>query len=223
MYRTANNARHINDDCGQLGLQVETILACINTAFEMSGLTSKQERFCQETVKGQQNQSGAYRVAYHPKASISKKAVHELPSQLRKNPKITSRISELQAPVVEAAQLSLAQRLQELSYAAFLDPIHAFDEHGRPLSIREMPEHVRRAIASYEIDPEKFITNIRFVDKRWAIMDYSKLAGDIPDREERPESPQRGSIRSWEHLPLEKRLALREELVAVLQRYEAGG
>jgi hypothetical protein len=65
-------------------------------------------------------------------------------------------------------------------YAAFLEPIHAFDEHGHPLSIREMPEHVRRAIASYEVDPEKFVMKIRFVDKRGAIMDYSKLAGDIP-------------------------------------------
>ena len=44
-----------------------------------------------------------------------------------------------------------------------------------------MPEHVRRAIASYEVDPEKFVTKIRFVDKRGAIMDYSKLAGDIPN------------------------------------------
>jgi hypothetical protein len=119
-------------------------------------------------------------VLYHPKASISKKAIHELASQLRKNPKITSRIYELQSPVVEAAQLSLARRLEELSYAAFLDPIHAFDEHARPLSIHDMPEHVRRAIASYEIDPEKFIRKIRLVDKRGAIMDYSKLAGDIP-------------------------------------------
>ena len=32
--------------------------------------------------------------------------------------------------------------------------LKAFDEQGRPLSIREMPEHVRRAIASYEVDPE---------------------------------------------------------------------
>ena len=104
---------------------------------------------------------------------MSKKAIHELASQLRKNTKITSRISELQAHVVEAAQLSLARRLEELSYAALLDPKDCFDEHGRPLSIRDMPDKVRRAIASYEVDPEKFVTKIRFVDKGVAIMDYS--------------------------------------------------
>ena len=62
------------------------------------------------------------------------------------------------------------QRLQELADGAFLDPAECFYEQGQPLSIRAMPEHVRRAIASYEVDAEKFVTKVKFVDKRGAIM-----------------------------------------------------
>jgi hypothetical protein len=36
------------------------------------------------------------------------------------------------------------------------------------------------AIAGYDVDPDTFVTKLKFVDKRGAIMDYSKLAGDIP-------------------------------------------
>ena len=64
------------------------------------------------------------------------------------------------------------------------DPAECFDEDGRPLSIREMPEPVRRAIAGYEVDPEKLVTKVKFVDKRGAIMDYSKLMGDLPDKKQ---------------------------------------
>lgn len=94
--------------------------------------------------------------------------------------KIPSRVTELRVPVINAAQLDMARRLQKLSYASILDPIDLFDEHGQPKKISDMPGHARRAIAGFEIDPEKFTTKIKLVDKRRAIMDYSKLAGDIP-------------------------------------------
>jgi hypothetical protein len=103
-----------------------------------------------------------------------------------KNPKIALRIAELRAPVVARTQGTLAERLKELSYAAFLDPADAFDDFGRPLSIRAMPEHVRRAIAGYEVDAVSFVTKVKFVDKRGAIMDYSKLMGPEP-----PQPPRR--------------------------------
>jgi len=74
----------------------------------------------------------------------------------------------------------MGRRLKELRCAVLLDPAECFDDHGRPLSIRDMPDDVRRAIASYEVDAEKLVTKIRFVDKRSAIVDYSKLSGDIP-------------------------------------------
>ena len=81
--------------------------------------------------------------------------------------------------------------MEELAYAALFDPIEIFDDLNHIRSIREMPEHVRRAIASFEVDPVSFVTKIKFVDKLSAIMSYSKLAGDIPKEvgAERPNVP----------------------------------
>ena len=154
--------------------------------FEGRNLTPKQERFCQAIVGGKKR-SEAYRLAFQPKA-MSQTAIRVEAARLFKTPTIPLRIEALRAPVVQAVQYAMVERLQELKYAGQLDPADAFDEHGRPLSIREMPEHVRRAIAGYEVDAEKFVTKVKFVDKRGAIMDYSKLAGDIP-RESVPPLP----------------------------------
>jgi hypothetical protein len=82
----------------------------------------------------------------------------------------------------------MANRLTEFAHAMFLDPVDCFDHFGCPLAIRAMPEHVRLAIASYEMDPVSFVTKIKFVDKLTAIIQYSKLAGDIP-REKSPPLP----------------------------------
>ena len=143
-----------------------------------NALTPKQERFCQEIVKGN-NQSDAYRLAFKPKKA-TKKSIHERASQIMADIKVQSRINALRAPVVKDVQVDMARRLKELGYAAILDPIDLVDEHGQPRKIHEMPEHARRAIAGYEVDPETFVTKLKFVDKRGAIMDYTKLAGDLP-------------------------------------------
>lgn len=52
---------------------------------------------------------------------------------------------------------------------------------------------VRRAIAGYEVDSSKFVTKVKFVDKRGTIMDYSKLLGDLSDnkKQEPPLPPTR--------------------------------
>ena len=149
----------------------------------MKTLTPKQERFCQEIVVGQ-TLSAAYGVAFAPK-TMSKKTINEKACRLAKMGKIGARVRELRAPVVAQVQGTMGNRLAELAYAMFLDPADCFDDFGRPLSLRAMPEHVRRAIAAYEVDPVSFVTKIKFIDKRAAIMDYSKLAGDIP-REKGP-------------------------------------
>jgi len=152
----------------------------------MKALTPKQERFCQEIVIGQ-TLSAAYGVAFAPK-TMSKKTVNEKACRLAKMDKIRTRITELRAPVVAQVQGTMATRLAALAYAISLDPADCFDDVGRLLSIRAMPEHVRRAIAGYEVDPVSFITKVKFVDKLRAIMEYSKLAGDIP-REKAPLPP----------------------------------
>ncbi len=126
-----------------------------------------------------QTLSEAYRVAFDPK-QMSKKTINEEASRSARTPKITARIQALRAPVVARTQVTMENRLKELSYAAFLDPIELFDELNHIKPFHQIPEHVRRAIASFKVDPVSLVTEIKFVDKLAAIAGYSKLVGDIP-------------------------------------------
>lgn len=144
----------------------------------MAKLTSKQEKFCQEIVKGK-SQADAYKIAFKPQKA-TKKSIIERGCQIMADINIQSRIKEIRGPVIEAVQWSLADRMKELSYAGKLDPLDIYDEHGMPKAMKDIPVHARRAISGWEIDPEKFTTKIKTVDKRGAIMDYTRLAGDMP-------------------------------------------
>ena len=138
-------------------------------------------------------------------------------------PKVATRVTELRTPVVQEAQLSMAQRLKQLENAVLLNPKDCFDENGQPLSIRSMPDHVARAISGYEVDPEKFVTKVKFIDKRAAIMDYTKLVGDLPTKDERPaehhDVPGLVSMEQFSKLTLPEKLAMRQKLLAVLQEF----
>ena len=158
----------------------------------MKTLTPKQERFCQEIVVGR-TLSAAYGVAFAP-MTMSKKTVNEKACRLAKMGKIRTRITELRAPVVAQVQGTMANRLTELTYAMFLDPADCFDKFGRLLSLRAMPEHVRRAITGFEIDPVSFVLKVKFSDKQTAIMNYSKLVGDIPREQTLPPPPRRSQF-----------------------------
>lgn len=146
------------------------------------GRTPKQDRFVEEfLVDGNKTQALIRAGFARPGA---RQYASKLYDKLRHiiEPRLALQRQELAAAVMRTK----AERLKELEYAAFLDPAECFDDHGRPLSIREMPEHARRAIAGYEVDPENSVTKLRFVEKRGAIMDYSKLSGDIPRGEMPP-------------------------------------
>lgn len=75
-------------------------------------LTAKQEKFCQEYIKTG-NLSEAYRLAY--KTSNMKPAtVNREAKALIDSHKISTRIQEIKAPVLQETQLTLASHLQEL-------------------------------------------------------------------------------------------------------------
>lgn len=144
----------------------------------MSKITPKQERFCQEIVKGK-SQADAYRAAYKTK-HMKQEVIHVRACELAGDSKVKVRIQEIRGPVIENLRWSLEDRLKELSYAGKLDPALLFDENGQPKGMHEIPEEARRAIAGFEVDAEKFTTKFKMIDKRGAIMDYTRLAGDMP-------------------------------------------
>ncbi|HSQ90616.1 MAG TPA: terminase small subunit [Nitrospiraceae bacterium] len=190
----------------------------------MKTLTTKQAAF-RDAILGGFKPSEAYRKAFEPK-SMSKKAIANEAQKLLRHPKITLAItlatrSGKQSTVLPVlpvtVRMSMEERLEELRCAARLDPADIFDDLNHVRSIREMPEHVRRAIAGFEVDPVSFVIKIKFVDKRGAIMDYSKLMGDIPIAAlKAPEQP--GSRLPWQSLSLEERIKLRDMIASFLEQ-----
>jgi hypothetical protein len=139
---------------------------------------TKIEWFCQAIVAGK-SQSDAYRVAFKPNR-MKANTVHSRACEMAARSEVRVRLAELMAPIKAVTEWTLAERMAELACAGRLDPIDLYDEHGQPKRIVDMPEHARRAIAGFEVDAEKFTTKIKLIDKRAAIMDYTKLAGDMP-------------------------------------------
>lgn len=76
-------------------------------------LTQKQEKFCQNIVKGM-SQSAAYRDAY-PGTKMSDKSIWEKSSTLSKNVKVRERIKELRDAQAVPAIMTLNERLEWLS------------------------------------------------------------------------------------------------------------
>ena len=117
--------------------------------------TSKQERYVQELVKGK-SQRVAYRIA-HP---ISKKwadnSVDVNASRALAKPKIKLRFEEVNARAIKEAEdesiISKKGVLQGLANIAGLDIRELFGEDNELVDIKDIPEHLAKAISGIEID-----------------------------------------------------------------------
>lgn len=78
----------------------------------MAELTPKQENFCLAYIEAG-NASEAYRNSYNT-SKMNDATINRAAKELMDNPKITTRISELRKPAVEAAQVTLEQHLNDL-------------------------------------------------------------------------------------------------------------
>ena len=76
-------------------------------------LTAKQEKFCQNIIKGM-TQADAYRDAYSCK-KMTDNAIYTEASLLVDNPKISQRIQELRKQVAQTSIMSAQERLQWLT------------------------------------------------------------------------------------------------------------
>lgn len=83
-------------------------------------------------------------------AGYSDKTAHVQASQLLRHPSIAAEIARRRAPIQKKSQITAERVMQELSNLAFFDPASMYDESGNLLSINEMPEETRRAIAGIE-------------------------------------------------------------------------
>ena len=116
-------------------------------------MTNKQEKFCQEIVKGK-TQADAYRAAYKPK-KMSKKTTIENASRLANSSKVAARVAELMAPVVERAvekaQFTREQWIEDGLRLYRGDIRKMFDEHGNAKDIPSLSDSEADCIEGFEV------------------------------------------------------------------------
>lgn len=114
---------------------------------------TRHEIFAQAVAKGASH-AEAYREAY-PKAKRWKDStIHPEASKLAANPKVSTRVAELQNTMAEKSEVDGARILQEAARLALLDPRQLFDERGRIRPPSEWPDELAACIASVKTKPE---------------------------------------------------------------------
>lgn len=81
--------------------------------------------------------------------------------------------------------------MRELMRIAMVDPAEAFGPDGSLLELREMPEHVRRAISSFDVEHRttedgvtRTVRKVRFWSKTQALELLGKHIGMLVERRE---------------------------------------
>lgn len=158
-------------------------------------LTPKQERFCQLYTTCWEATRAAREAGY------SEKTAQQQGYQLLHLPSVKERIAQLTEHALKEIGATRERVLLELSRLAYLDTAEAFDEIGQFLPIKEMPEHVRRAVSKVKVfevfgassgaegeDGGKqlagFTKEVEFAPKKAALDSLAKILGFAPDKVE---------------------------------------
>ena len=156
-------------------------------------MTSKQEKFCHEIVKGK-SQADAYRLAFKPKRAKAK-TIHDMASKAAKKPEVIQRVKELLAPVIAQTRLTAERWQLELDRCALGDVRKMFDGHGNPLDIHALGDDEAPCIAGFEIleefegrgedrTPIGYTRKYKLVDKLKALELAGKTRGYYVEKHE---------------------------------------
>ena len=96
-------------------------------------LTVKQEKFVQGLFAGL-SQREAYKQAYNC-GKMTDKTIDEAACKLAKDPKIITRLEELQNELKERNMVTVERVLQEYARLGFFDPRKLFNDDGKPKEI----------------------------------------------------------------------------------------
>lgn len=111
----------------------------------MSKLTPKQELFCNEYLIDLNATQAAIRAGY------SEKTARSTACEYLAKPNIQDRVAELNQKRINKVQIDADFVLKELYKIATSDVSTCFDDDGNLISIKEMPEPIRKAISSFEV------------------------------------------------------------------------
>lgn len=109
-------------------------------------LTDMQELFCKEYLVDLNATEAAKRAKY------SEKTAAEQGYQLLQKPSVRARVLELMDARAKRVETKSDRVLEELERIGTSDLIHAFADNNTLLPLKDMPEDMRRAIASIEVD-----------------------------------------------------------------------
>jgi phage terminase small subunit len=123
---------------------------------------AKRETFALEYVKDHNAIQAYIRAGYSPKGAGQ--AAHKL----LKIAEVAARIAELDAKLADEALISAKEIILELKRIGFSDPGQILDERGNCRTLNEMPEDIRRCIASVKFSGDGG-TEVKFWPKNHAL------------------------------------------------------
>lgn len=156
-----------------------------------SSLTPRQERFCQEYLVDLNGTQAAIRAGY------SATGANVTGVRLLSNPTVAARIADGKERQAERLEVRADTVLRELLRIATADLSQAFDEGGNLLSIHQMPEDVRRAIASVKVrtdDDGSLVREVKLWDKPKSLELLGKHLRLFVDRVEHDVSESLGDL-----------------------------
>lgn len=85
-------------------------------------------------------------------AGYSEKTAYSLGSRMLKHPDVQAIITARSAAIMRKAELTTDRWAEEMACIGHFDPGELYDAEGNLIPIHKLPAHVRRAIASVEVD-----------------------------------------------------------------------
>lgn len=131
-------------------------------------LRPKQLRFIAEYLRDQNGTQAAIRAGYSARSAAS------IAEENLKKPDIRAEVDRRLEELMERSIMTKKEVLREMSRIGRADLSEVTDEEGHLLPLREMPEEIRRAIASIEVD-DLGKRKIRLWSKTEALRDLGKF------------------------------------------------
>jgi phage terminase small subunit len=132
------------------------------------GLTPKQSLFVAEYLKDLNGTAAAKRAGYSDRTS--EKMAYQ---NLHLVPAVKEAVEEALKRRSARVEVKADDVLRELIRVMTVDVARAFDVNGRLLPLQQMPEDVRRAIASFEVEEslvsDTVVRKVKFLDKMRAV------------------------------------------------------
>lgn len=147
-------------------------------------LTPKQQRFVDEYLVDLNATQAAIRAGYREKTAKAQG------SRLLTKVDIATAIQKRREELQQNANVTVERIIQEYARIAFLDPANIFGPDGRSLTLQDMDEDTRRAIAGLDIstigggDSVEIVKKIKLADKKGALDSLAKHLGMFVDRHE---------------------------------------